>query len=83
VPDPHALDLRLTISGNVLQHSHTRELIFRVPDLIQYFSAITRLEAGDIISTGTPRALELDALLVAGCVRGDDRYRGGRPRPVS
>jgi len=54
VPDPHALDIRLTIGGEVLQHSNTRELIFRVPDLIAYLSAITPLEAGDIISTGTP-----------------------------
>jgi 2-keto-4-pentenoate hydratase/2-oxohepta-3-ene-1,7-dioic acid hydratase in catechol pathway len=42
-----------------LQHSNTRELIFRAPDLIQYLSAITRLEAGDIISTGTPAGVGL------------------------
>jgi 2-keto-4-pentenoate hydratase/2-oxohepta-3-ene-1,7-dioic acid hydratase in catechol pathway len=54
VPDPHTLDIRLTIGGEVLQHSNTRELIFRIPDVITYLSAITPLEAGDIISTGTP-----------------------------
>ena len=59
VPDPHALDIRLTIGGEVLQHSNTRELIFRIPDLIAYLSAITTLEAGDIVSTGTPAGVGL------------------------
>jgi 2-keto-4-pentenoate hydratase/2-oxohepta-3-ene-1,7-dioic acid hydratase in catechol pathway len=59
VPDPHALDIRLTIGGEVLQHSNTRQLIFRVPDLIAHLSAITPLEAGDIISTGTPAGVGL------------------------
>jgi 2-keto-4-pentenoate hydratase/2-oxohepta-3-ene-1,7-dioic acid hydratase in catechol pathway len=44
----------LTISGKLLQHSNTRELIFRIPDLITYISSITSLRPGDIISTGTP-----------------------------
>jgi 2-keto-4-pentenoate hydratase/2-oxohepta-3-ene-1,7-dioic acid hydratase in catechol pathway len=59
VPDPHALDIKLTIGGEVLQHSNTRELIFRVPDLITYLSAITSLEPGDIVSTGTPAGVGL------------------------
>jgi 2-keto-4-pentenoate hydratase/2-oxohepta-3-ene-1,7-dioic acid hydratase in catechol pathway len=59
VPDPHVLDIRLTIGGEVLQRSNTRELIFRVPDLIAHLSAITPLEAGDIISTGTPSGVGL------------------------
>jgi 2-keto-4-pentenoate hydratase/2-oxohepta-3-ene-1,7-dioic acid hydratase in catechol pathway len=59
VPGPHALDIRLTIGGEVLQRSNTRELIFRVPDLIAYLSAITPLEPGDIISTGTPAGVGL------------------------
>jgi 2-keto-4-pentenoate hydratase/2-oxohepta-3-ene-1,7-dioic acid hydratase in catechol pathway len=59
VTDPHALDIKLTIGGEVLQHSNTRELIFRIPDLIAHLSAITSLEAGDIISTGTPAGVGL------------------------
>ncbi len=59
VPDPHALDITLTIGGNALQRSNTRELIFRIPDLIAYLSAITTLEAGDIVSTGTPAGVGL------------------------
>jgi 2-keto-4-pentenoate hydratase/2-oxohepta-3-ene-1,7-dioic acid hydratase in catechol pathway len=59
VPDPHTLDIKLTIGGEVLQHSNTRELIFRVPELIAHISAITSLEPGDIISTGTPAGVGL------------------------
>ncbi|HEY0794739.1 MAG TPA: fumarylacetoacetate hydrolase family protein [Acidisarcina sp.] len=54
VPDPHSLDIKLSIDGEVLQHSNTRELIFKAPDLIAYLSSIVPLEPGDIISTGTP-----------------------------
>jgi 2-keto-4-pentenoate hydratase/2-oxohepta-3-ene-1,7-dioic acid hydratase in catechol pathway len=59
IADPHALDIRLTIDGEELQHSNTRELIFRVPELIAYISSIAPLEAGDIISTGTPQGVGL------------------------
>jgi 2-keto-4-pentenoate hydratase/2-oxohepta-3-ene-1,7-dioic acid hydratase in catechol pathway len=54
IADPHALDISMTIGGEVLQKSNTRELIFRVPDLIAFVSAAVTLEPGDIVSTGTP-----------------------------
>ena len=54
IADPHALDVQLAIDGEILQHSNTRELIFKIPELIQYISSITPLLPGDIISTGTP-----------------------------
>ncbi len=59
VPDPHALDISLTIDGEVLQHSNTRNLIFRIPQIIEYISRNTPLEVGDIISTGTPEGVGL------------------------
>jgi 2-keto-4-pentenoate hydratase/2-oxohepta-3-ene-1,7-dioic acid hydratase in catechol pathway len=54
VPDPHALDIKLTLAGGVMQSANTRDLIFRIPQLIEYLSSIVPLQAGDIISTGTP-----------------------------
>jgi 2-keto-4-pentenoate hydratase/2-oxohepta-3-ene-1,7-dioic acid hydratase in catechol pathway len=54
ISDPHGLDISLTINGDVMQHSNTRELIFRIPELIAYLSSVFTLEAGDIVSTGTP-----------------------------
>lgn len=53
------LDIKLEIDGELLQHSNTRELIFKVPELIAYISSITPLEPGDIISTGTPAGVGL------------------------
>ena len=54
IPDPHGLDIRTIVSGQEMQHSNTRHLIFNVNYLIDYLSNIFPLEPGDIISTGTP-----------------------------
>jgi 2-keto-4-pentenoate hydratase/2-oxohepta-3-ene-1,7-dioic acid hydratase in catechol pathway len=54
IADPHELGVSLSIGGEVLQKSNTRELIFKVPDLVEYISSITPLLPGDVISTGTP-----------------------------
>jgi 2-keto-4-pentenoate hydratase/2-oxohepta-3-ene-1,7-dioic acid hydratase in catechol pathway len=59
VSDPHNLDIKLTINGEVLQNSNTKHLIFRIPDLISYISSVCTLEPGDIISTGTPAGVGL------------------------
>lgn len=54
IPDPHTLDIRTIVSGEDMQHSNTRHLIFNVNYLIDYLSHIFPLEPGDVISTGTP-----------------------------
>jgi 2-keto-4-pentenoate hydratase/2-oxohepta-3-ene-1,7-dioic acid hydratase in catechol pathway len=54
IADPHNLDIQLEIAGEVLQSSNTRELIFKIPDLIAFLSSVFTLEPGDIVSTGTP-----------------------------
>lgn len=59
IPDPHALGIKLTLSGEVMQDANTRDLIFRIPQLIEYISSIVPLEAGDMISTGTPPGVGL------------------------
>jgi 2-keto-4-pentenoate hydratase/2-oxohepta-3-ene-1,7-dioic acid hydratase in catechol pathway len=54
IADPHALDISLTIGGEVLQRSNTRELIFKIPELVAFLSSVVTLEPGDVVSTGTP-----------------------------
>ena len=54
VPDPHALDISLTLDGELMQNSNTCNLIFKIPDLIEHLSAVCTLEPGDVVSTGTP-----------------------------
>jgi len=59
IADPHDLKIGLSIDGEVLQNSSTRELVFKIPELIEYISSITPLLPGDIISTGTPPGVGL------------------------
>jgi 2-keto-4-pentenoate hydratase/2-oxohepta-3-ene-1,7-dioic acid hydratase in catechol pathway len=54
IKDPHNLNISLTMNGETLQNSNTRELIFKIPELVEFLSSIMTLEAGDIVSTGTP-----------------------------
>ncbi len=54
IDDPHNLDISMTVSGEVLQSSNTRHLIFNVPYLIAFLSSVFTLEPGDVIATGTP-----------------------------
>jgi 2-keto-4-pentenoate hydratase/2-oxohepta-3-ene-1,7-dioic acid hydratase in catechol pathway len=59
IENPHALDIRLTLNGEVMQSGNTRDLIFDVPELIAHISSIVPLQAGDVISTGTPPGVGL------------------------
>jgi 2-keto-4-pentenoate hydratase/2-oxohepta-3-ene-1,7-dioic acid hydratase in catechol pathway len=54
IPDPHILNLSLTVNGVTKQSSNTRHMLFKVPALIADISAGMTLEPGDIIATGTP-----------------------------
>jgi len=50
--DGLAIELRL--NGKTMQKSNTRNMIFKVPELVSYLSRIMTLEVGDLIATGTP-----------------------------
>ncbi len=54
IEDPHNLAISLDLSGETMQSSNTRNLIFNVPQLIAYLSSVFTLEPGDMIATGTP-----------------------------
>ena len=43
IADPHNLDIQLEIDGEILQNSNTRELIFKIPDLIAFLSSVFTL----------------------------------------
>lgn len=48
------IEVRTTVSGEVMQEANTSDLIFGVEELIVYVSAGMTLEPGDVIATGTP-----------------------------
>lgn len=54
VGDPHTLDLKTWVNGELRQSSNTSQLLFNAYDLIEHLSTAFTLEPGDIISTGTP-----------------------------
>ena len=54
IPDPHMLRITMSVNGQVMQDSNTDQLIFRVPQLIEFITKSITLEPGDVIPTGTP-----------------------------
>ncbi|MFZ4067571.1 MAG: fumarylacetoacetate hydrolase family protein, partial [Phenylobacterium sp.] len=54
IADPHALNLRTLVNGEIRQNSNTRHLVFDVWAQITELSQAMTLEPGDIIYTGTP-----------------------------
>ncbi len=54
VADPQRLNIWLKLNGETMQESTTADMIFSVAEIIADMSKYMRLQAGDIISTGTP-----------------------------
>jgi 2-keto-4-pentenoate hydratase/2-oxohepta-3-ene-1,7-dioic acid hydratase in catechol pathway len=52
--DPSDADIKTRVNGKLVQDSNTSDLIFSVPRLVQFISAVMTLEPGDVIATGTP-----------------------------
>ncbi|MBM3560556.1 MAG: fumarylacetoacetate hydrolase family protein, partial [Alphaproteobacteria bacterium] len=54
IPDPSKLHLTTRLNGTVVQDEGIDDLIFNVPQLIEYISTFMPLHPGDVIVTGTP-----------------------------
>jgi 2-keto-4-pentenoate hydratase/2-oxohepta-3-ene-1,7-dioic acid hydratase in catechol pathway len=54
VPDPSALELKTYVNDVEKQSAPTSDLLFNIPQLIEYISTAVTLEPGDVIFTGTP-----------------------------
>ncbi len=52
--DPSELEVEGWVNGQKRQHSNTRELIFPVPEVVEWLTRFCTLEPGDVITTGTP-----------------------------
>jgi len=57
IPDPHNLNLWLTLNGVEKQRGNTTNMLFKVDHLIADISTGMTLEPGDIIATGTPEGV--------------------------
>jgi 2-keto-4-pentenoate hydratase/2-oxohepta-3-ene-1,7-dioic acid hydratase in catechol pathway len=53
IPDPHHLQLKLSVNGTVMQNFNTSDMAHKIPRCIEWVSSIHALEPGDILATGT------------------------------
>jgi 2-keto-4-pentenoate hydratase/2-oxohepta-3-ene-1,7-dioic acid hydratase in catechol pathway len=59
VTNPQNLHLWLDVDGQRYQDSNTSEMVFGIAEIVSYISRFLTLNAGDIISTGTPPGVGL------------------------
>lgn len=57
IPDPHNIELYLTVNDEVRQNDSTELMLFRIPRILSDISKVMTLEAGDIVITGTPKGV--------------------------
>ena len=74
IDDPHQLNLRLTVNGELRQHTSTGDMIYDVFDQIAYLSTVMTLEPGDLLATGTPAGA---GLFTQSWLKPGDRVAGG------
>ena len=54
VREPVSIGIQSTVNGEIRQNGNTSDFIFDIPTVIEYISKIMTLDAGDVITTGTP-----------------------------
>ncbi len=59
IKDVDNLRLWLKVNDKMMQDGNTKNLVFNVPFLVSYLSQFMSLQAGDVISTGTPAGVGL------------------------
>jgi 2-keto-4-pentenoate hydratase/2-oxohepta-3-ene-1,7-dioic acid hydratase in catechol pathway len=57
IPNPNALKISTRLNGELVQDSHTSDMIFDVAHLIAFLSGSTTLLPGTVILTGTPEGV--------------------------
>ena len=55
IEDPMNLTLRTYINGEIKQEGTTADMVFGIPELIEYLSSFMTLNENDLILTGTPK----------------------------
>ncbi|MGH7313376.1 MAG: fumarylacetoacetate hydrolase family protein [Candidatus Rokuibacteriota bacterium] len=53
VPDPHTLQIRLSVNGELKQNFNTSDMAHKIPRCIEWVTSIHALEPGDVLATGT------------------------------
>lgn len=53
IADPHKLQIRLWVNGELKQNFNTSDMAHRIPRCIEWVTSIHTLEPGDVLATGT------------------------------
>src|SRR6058998_4130713 len=56
--NPDNLEMELRVNGQIRQFSSTKNMVFKMRQLVEFFSCMT-LEPGDIITSGTPSGVAI------------------------
>ena len=59
IDDVQNLSLWLSVNGEMMQNSTTKQMLFGIHALVSYISNFMTLEPGDVITTGTPAGVGL------------------------
>lgn len=65
IRNPHNLKIELSVNGKIRQKGNTKDMIFKIPELVSFISNYMTLYPGDIIITGTISG-------IAPVIRGDE-----------
>jgi len=57
IPDVTNLELRTYVNGELRQRGNTKDLMYTIPELIEFISSFMTLEPNDVIWTGTPKGI--------------------------
>ena len=57
IPDPHDVELSLSVNDEVKQQDSTGLMLFRIPRLLSQISRVMTLQEGDLVLTGTPKGV--------------------------
>jgi 2-keto-4-pentenoate hydratase/2-oxohepta-3-ene-1,7-dioic acid hydratase in catechol pathway len=57
IDDPQDLEMELQLNGETRQQENTGDMVYTCADVMAYASIGTTLEAGDVITTGTPEGV--------------------------
>ncbi|OQR78420.1 acylpyruvase FAHD1 [Tropilaelaps mercedesae] len=57
ITDPHNLRLWCKVNGAMRQDGNTKDMLYKIPQIVTYVSKYFTLETGDLILTGTPQGV--------------------------
>jgi acylpyruvate hydrolase len=57
IPDPHNVNLYLSVNGETKQEDSTALVLFRIPRQLSDISRVMTLEKQDVVLTGTPKGV--------------------------